>query len=57
MLTSLVIDDEAPARRRLRKLLTPFVDSGRIDVVGEASDGVEAIEQIRAGARLRRAAR
>ena len=42
----LIVDDEAPARRRLLDLL----DDCRVDfpltVVGEASNGVEALEQI-----------
>lgn len=42
----LLIDDEAPARRRLRKLLQPFIDAGRLGPVSEASDGVEALEKL-----------
>jgi two-component system LytT family response regulator len=38
-----VIDDEQPARERLKQLLTAHAD---IDVVGEADDGVEAAEKI-----------
>lgn len=42
MLRCLLADDEAPARSRLRRLLQPFEASGRIEVVAEAADGVEA---------------
>ena len=39
----LVVDDEAPARGRLRQLLSERPD---LEIVGEAEDGVEAIERI-----------
>lgn len=39
-----IVDDEAPARSRLQSLLKPLAESGRIEVVGEAADGVEAVE-------------
>lgn len=39
----LVVDDEAPARRRLCRLLAEL---GDVEVVGEAADGVEARAQI-----------
>ena len=39
----LIVDDEAPARGRLRQLLSERPD---VVVVGEAEDGVEAIERI-----------
>ncbi len=42
----LIVDDEPPARRRLRSLLD---DRGDVEVCGEAAHGGEAIEQIRAG--------
>jgi two-component system, LytTR family, response regulator len=45
-LNALIIDDEQPARRRLRKLLQPLVSAGRIHVVGEAADGIEALEKL-----------
>ncbi|HKQ61531.1 MAG TPA: response regulator, partial [Candidatus Polarisedimenticolaceae bacterium] len=38
-----VVDDEAPARERLRGMLAEFAD---VAVVGEAGDGVEALETI-----------
>ena len=43
MIRTLVIDDEQPARERLKQLLTAHPD---IEVVGEADDGVEAAEKI-----------
>ncbi len=43
-LRSLIVDDEAPARSRLRRLLAPFVDAGRLAEPDEAADGVEALE-------------
>ena len=44
MLHILVVDDEPPARARLRKMLKPLEAEGRIEVVGEAGDGVEALD-------------
>ena len=43
MLKTVIVDDEAPARRRLRKLLEPLEESGRISIVGEAEDGMAAL--------------
>ena len=43
MIRTLLIDDEQPARERLRQLLAPHSD---VDIVGEAEDGVQAIEKI-----------
>lgn len=43
MLRTLIVDDEAPARQRLRRLLEPLAQRGRLDIVGEAVDGVEAL--------------
>ena len=45
-LSVLIADDEAPARSRLRRLLEPFVDAGRLAEPAEASDGVEAAEML-----------
>ncbi len=45
MIRALLVDDERPARDRLRQMLATFPD---IEVVGEASDGVEAVERIAA---------
>jgi two-component system LytT family response regulator len=42
---ALIVDDEAPARGRLRQLLAERSD---VEVVGEAGDGVEALERIQA---------
>lgn len=41
----LIVDDEAPARERLRRLLLAFED---VHVVGEARDGEEALLQVAA---------
>lgn len=43
MIRTLIVDDEEPARDRLRSLLKPFSD---VEVVGEADNGEEAIEKI-----------
>ena len=43
MIRTLVIDDEQPARERLKQLLTAHPD---VEIVGEADDGVEAAEKI-----------
>lgn len=45
MLRVLVVDDEAPARRKLRRLLDAMDD---VEVVGEAAAGDEAVERIAA---------
>jgi two-component system LytT family response regulator len=42
---ALIVDDEAPARGRLRQILAERSD---VEVVGEAGDGVEALERIQA---------
>ncbi len=42
---TLIVDDEQPARDRLRQLLSAHAD---VDVVGEAEDGVQAIEAVSA---------
>ncbi len=43
MIRALLVDDEQPARERLRQLLAAHED---VDVVGEAEDGVQAAERI-----------
>lgn len=43
MIRALLIDDEQPARERLRQLLAAHSD---VEIVGEAEDGVEAAEKI-----------
>lgn len=45
MLKALVVDDEAPARSELRFLLS---ECGGVEVVGEASNAVEALQLIKA---------
>jgi two-component system response regulator AlgR len=42
----LIVDDEAPARARLRDLLADLAGQIPTRVVGEAGDGVEALEQL-----------
>ncbi len=51
LLTALIVDDEAPARSRLRRLLDPFVGAGRLDVPDEATDGVDALHRMEAAER------
>jgi two-component system LytT family response regulator len=41
---TLVVDDEAPARRRIKKLLSEFPE---IEIVGECEDGLQAVKFIR----------
>ena len=47
MIRALIADDERPARRKLRQLLSREPD---FEVVGEAADGVEAVAAIQATA-------
>ena len=47
-LRALVVDDEAPARSRLCRLLEPLVEAGRLQPVQEAADGVAAAERLAA---------
>jgi two-component system LytT family response regulator len=47
MIRALIADDERPARRKLRALLSREAD---FEVVAEAADGVEAVAAIRAAA-------
>lgn len=49
MLKTLIVDDEAPARARLRRLLRPFEKAGRLEIVAEAADGDEALERLLEG--------
>ncbi len=46
MLRVFIVDDEAPARKRLRKLLKPLEDEERLEVVGEAADGLSTLERL-----------
>jgi two-component system LytT family response regulator len=41
----LIVDDEEPARARMRRLLAPYPD---LEIIGEARDGIEALEKIEA---------
>ncbi|OZC02768.1 LytR/AlgR family response regulator transcription factor [Rubricoccus marinus] len=50
MLRVLIADDEAPARSRLRRMLEPLAESGRIGPIEEAEDGVAALETLQTGA-------
>ena len=43
MLRTLIVDDEAPARNRLKNLLS---QNEAIDLIGEAEDGIKAVELI-----------
>lgn len=45
MLRVLIVDDEAPARKRLRKLLDDL-EADDLTIVGEAEDGVDALEHL-----------
>ena len=45
MVKVIIVDDEQPARDRLKKILTSYSD---IEVISEASDGTTALEQIEA---------
>ncbi len=46
MLRIFVVDDEPPARERLKKLLDEISADVDLEVVGEAADGVEAVEKL-----------
>ncbi|MGH8726098.1 MAG: LytR/AlgR family response regulator transcription factor, partial [Burkholderiales bacterium] len=41
-----IVDDEAPARERLKELLGDIAQQVPSSVVGEARNGLEAIEQL-----------
>jgi two-component system response regulator AlgR len=41
----LIVDDEAPARRRLRDVLADCAGQLPVDIVGEAGNGLDALEQ------------
>jgi two-component system response regulator AlgR len=41
----LIVDDEAPARRRLRDVLEDCADELPVDIVGEADNGLDALKQ------------
>jgi two-component system response regulator AlgR len=42
----LVVDDEQPARRRIRQLLEDIADQVTVGLVNEASDGLAALEKL-----------
>lgn len=42
-LRALIVDDEAPARRRLREVLADCASTFPVEVVGEADDGLSAL--------------
>ncbi|MEM7789012.1 MAG: LytTR family DNA-binding domain-containing protein [Bacteroidota bacterium] len=42
----LLVDDEAPARSRLRRLLAPLTEADRIGEIVEAQDGIEAVDRL-----------
>lgn len=46
----LIVDDEAPARRRLRDVLADCADSLPVEVVGEADNGLTALDFVQAHA-------
>lgn len=46
----LIVDDEAPARRRLRELIGDCATALALEVVGEAGDGREALALLNEGA-------
>jgi DNA-binding LytR/AlgR family response regulator len=43
MLRTVIVDDEAPARERLKTMLS---QNGDVEMVGEAEDGIRAVEMI-----------
>ena len=43
----LIVDDEEPARRRMRDLLSDLAPEIPMQIVGEASNGIEAIARVR----------
>jgi two-component system response regulator AlgR len=42
----LIVDDEAPARRRLRDVLTDCASELPVNIVGEADNGLDALDQV-----------
>lgn len=45
-LRTLIVDDEAPARSRLRRMLTPYLEAGRVDLIGEATNGQDTVRML-----------
>ena len=48
-LSIFIVDDEPPARNRLRDVLNDCSEKLPLKIVGEASNGSEALEKIKAG--------
>ena len=48
-LRALIVDDEAPARRRLRDVLADCASACAVTVVGEAADGLSALTYLERG--------
>jgi len=46
MLRVLIVDDEAPARNRMRELLADCAEEFPVTVAGEAANGIEALDQL-----------
>ena len=46
MLRVFIVDDEPPARKRLAKMLGEVSEQIELEIIGEASDGVEAVEKM-----------
>lgn len=46
-LTTLIAEDEAPARSRLKRLLAPHIEAGTLTLAGEVSDGQQALERLK----------
>ncbi len=42
----LIVDDEAPARRRLREVLDDCATERPVEIVGEADNGLDALQQV-----------
>ena len=42
----LIVDDEAPARHRLRDVLVDCADQLPVEIVGEAENGLDALDQV-----------
>ncbi len=45
-LTVFIVDDEAPARNRLKELLSDCIAQIPLELIGEASNGTDALEQL-----------
>ncbi len=45
-LTVFIVDDEVPARHRLKELLSDCIAQIPLELIGEASNGTDALEQL-----------